>query len=101
MPCDSGPPRCGHWSRSANTSPVLVRNTAIAIPPTRTHRAPRSGSADTGPKSTSSRRELRERLRPRLGAQRREFLGLLAGRALRPGVGLRILLRFEEPLVER
>src|SRR5688572_22216420 len=43
----------------------------------------------------------RDELRPRLRAQRRELLGLLAGRALRPRIGLRVLLRLEEPRVER
>ena len=34
-PCDSGPPRCGQRSSSANTSSLAVRNTAIGVAPSR------------------------------------------------------------------
>src|SRR5687768_313055 len=52
-----------------------------------------------GPGPANSRHELR--LHACRDAQRRELLGLLAGRALGPRVRLRVLLRLEEACVQR
>src|SRR5690606_23928060 len=109
MPCDSGPPRCGHRSSSAKTRSSRVRNTATSQPKILTARAPSRGIASSGPTSTQSactccfaaagsavsepRAAMSADLLQGHELRRRRFRGPAAGF---PRVGLRVPLRLDE-----